>query len=70
MDLWLTAYIDFSIRFSFKSFSFRLVSRALLSSFQSVLLLLVYLFFTFLITVSIFFLCYVIGAINEHFYFS
>lgn len=55
MDLWLTAYIDFNIRFSFKSFSFSLVSRALLSSFQSVLLLLVYLFFTFLITFSIFF---------------
>lgn len=74
MDLWLTAYIDFSIRFSFKSFSFSLVSRALLSSFQSVLLLLVYLFvclfFTFLITFSIFFLCYVIGATNKHFYFS
>lgn len=74
MDLWLTAYIDFSIRFSFKSFSFSLVSRALLSFFQSVLLLLVSqfvcLFFTFLITFSIFFLCYVIGATNEHFYFS
>lgn len=74
MDLWLSANIDFSIRFSFKSFSFSLVSRALILISVYFLIFVssfVCLFFTFLITFSIvFFLCYVIGATNKHFYFS